>query len=65
MDKRVTQMDLRTRKLTTAHKVLLPREDIDSLCQEKKKEEVNIKNCEDALIHGLEDHVEKTNYSSQ
>ena len=56
------QMDERTRKLTTIHKVLHPRDDVDRLYVSRKEGRRGLASIEDnvdASIQRLEDYIEK------
>ena len=56
------QMDQRTRRLMTMHKVLHPRDDVDRLCVSRKlggRGLASIEDAVDASIQRLEDYIEK------
>ena len=56
------QMDQRTRKLMTMHKVLHPRDDVDRLYVSRKEGGrglASIEDTVDASLQGLEDYIEK------
>ena len=56
------QMDQRTRKLMTMHKVLHPRDDVDRLYVSRKegvRELASIEDSYDALIQRLKDYIQK------
>ena len=59
-------MNQRTKKFMTIHKDFNSRNDIDSVCQEKKEEE-NIEECIDATNQGFKKCTKKrkTNFSNQ
>ena len=59
---KLKQMDQRTRKLMTMHKILHPRDDVDRLCVSKKEGERRLNSIEDSVdasIRRPKDYVEK------